>query len=85
MKYISNAINIGSQNRSSLLIISMVFEIANLDPKLKTSRFDFKIGMCPISIKFGSQNKSNMLIINTLIGIDDLDQKLQICKIWSQK
>ena len=36
MKYIPNAMKLGSQNRSSLLIINMAFEIGDLDPKLKT-------------------------------------------------
>ena len=63
----------------------MIFEVADLDPKLKTlSRFGLKISMLPIFIKFGTQNESNMLIINILIGTDDLDPKLQICEIWSQ-
>ena len=36
MKYIPNAMKFGNQSRSSLLIINMIFEIADLDPKLKT-------------------------------------------------
>ena len=36
MKYIPNAMKFGTQSRSSLLIINMVFEIAGLDPKLNT-------------------------------------------------
>ena len=31
MKYISSAMKFGTQSRSSLLILNMVFEIANLD------------------------------------------------------
>ena len=36
MKYVPNAMKFGTQSRSSLLIINMIFEIADLDPKLKT-------------------------------------------------
>ena len=35
-KHIPNATKFGTQSRSSLLIINMIFEIADLDPKLKT-------------------------------------------------
>ena len=35
MKYIHNAMKFGNQSRSSLLIINMMIEIADLDPKLK--------------------------------------------------
>ena len=77
----------GTQSRSSLLIINMVFEISDLDPKLYLDRFGLKIAMCMIFIKFGTQNKLNMhyeWIMNILIGIDYLDRKLEISKIWSQ-
>ena len=54
----------------------MIFEIANLDPKLNTSgRFGLKIAMFLILMKFGTQIKSNILIMNILIGIDDFDPK----------
>ena len=33
MKYIPNAMKFGTQSRSSLLIINMIFEIADFDPK----------------------------------------------------
>ena len=36
MKYIPNATKFGTQSRSSLLIINMLFKVANLDAKLKT-------------------------------------------------
>ena len=36
MKYIPNAMKFGTQSRSSSLIINIIFEIADLDPKLKT-------------------------------------------------
>ena len=36
MKYIPNAMKFGSQSRSSLLIINIVYEIVDLDLKLKT-------------------------------------------------
>ena len=74
----------GDQSRSSSLIINMIIEIEDLDPKLKTWADLVKIAMCPIFMKFGTQHKSNMLIINILIGIDDLDPKLQICELCSQ-
>ena len=34
MKYTLNATKLGNQNMSSSLIINMIFEIADLDPKL---------------------------------------------------
>ena len=36
MKYISNAIKIGNQSTSNSLIVNIIYEIADLDPKLKT-------------------------------------------------
>ena len=36
MKYVPNAMKCDTQSRSSSLIINMIFEIADLDPKLKT-------------------------------------------------
>ena len=36
MKYIPSAMKFGNQGKSSSLITSMIFEIADLDPKLKT-------------------------------------------------
>ena len=36
MKYIPNVMKFGAQSRSSLLIINVIFEIADVDPKLKT-------------------------------------------------
>ena len=77
MKYIPNAMKFGTQSRSSLLIINMMFEIAYLHPELKTwTVLVKKIAMCPIFMKFDAQNKSNMLITNIALGIDDLDPKL---------
>ena len=35
MKYIPSAMKFGNQSRSSSLIINMIFEIADLNPKLK--------------------------------------------------
>ena len=84
MKYIPNAMKFGNQSRSSSLIINAIFEIADLDPKLKAwADLVSKLQCAPIFMKFGTQNKSNMLIINILIGIDYLDPKLQIFEIWS--
>ena len=74
-----------TQSRSSLLIINMIFEVADLDPKLKTLADclkmvempdGLKIAMGLIFMKFGTQNKSKMLIMNIVLGIDDLDPKL---------
>ena len=36
MKYILNAMKVTTQNRSSSLIIYMIFQTADLDPKLQT-------------------------------------------------
>ena len=36
MKYIPNTMKFGKQSRSSSLITNMIFEIVDLDPKLKT-------------------------------------------------
>ena len=36
MKYILNVMTFGTQSKSSSLIVSMIFEIADLDQKLKT-------------------------------------------------
>ena len=69
MKNIPIAMKFGTPNSSSLLIIKMIFEIADLD---SLGRFGLKIAMCLIFIKFGNQNKSNMLIMNILLGIDYL-------------
>ena len=67
----------GTQGRSCLSIINVIFEIAELDPKLKNwVDLVSKIAMCPIFMKLGTQNKLNMLIKNTVLGIDDLDPKL---------
>ena len=74
MKYIPSAMKFGTQTRSSLLIINMIFEIADSDPKLKAQEdLVSKIAMCLILMKFGNQNKSNLPIMNILIGVDDLD------------
>ena len=83
MKHIPNAMKFSSQSRSSSLIINMIFEIEDLDPKLKIwANLISKLQCAQFFMKFGTHNKSSMLIIN--ISIDDLDPKLQICKIWSQ-
>ena len=69
MKNIPIAMKFGTPSSSSLLIIKMIFEIADLD---SLGRSGLKIAMCLIFIKFGNQNKSNMLIMNILLGIDYL-------------
>ena len=75
----------GTQIRSSSLLINVIFEIADLEPKLKawTDRFGVNIAMCLIFMKFGNQCKSNMLLMDILIGTDDLDRKSKICEMWS--
>ena len=78
MKNIPNAMKFSTQSNSSLLIINMVFEIADLGPKLKASDskdLDSKLNASDVAI--GNQNKSNMLIINILIVTDGLDPKFQ--------
>ena len=67
MKYIPNAIKFGNQSRSSSLIINMILEIADLDPKLKT--------WADLVLKLQCA-RLNMLIVNLLIGIDYFDPKL---------
>ena len=75
----------GTQSRSSSLIINIMFEIADLELKLKTladclkiikMSNGLKIAMCSILKKFGTQNKSKMLIMNIFLGFHDLDPKL---------
>ena len=39
MKYVPNTRKFGNQSRSSLLFINMIFEIADLDAKLRTWAF----------------------------------------------
>ena len=68
MKYIPNAMKCSTQSRSCLLIINMIFEIADGDPKLQTWADSVsKLQVAPIFMKFGTHNKSNMLIINTIL------------------
>ena len=72
---------VGTQSRSSSIMVNMIFEIADLEC---LGRFGLKIVMYLIFIKFGTRNKLNMLLMNILIGIDYLDQKLEICETWFQ-
>ena len=41
MEYIPNAMKFGSQSKSSLLIVSMIFEIANFNPIINCNVPDF--------------------------------------------
>ena len=87
MKNILNAMKFGTQSRSSSLIINMIFEIADLDPKLKTWADLVSKLQCAyffFFFNFDTKNKFNMLIMNILIPIHDLEPKLEICEIWSQ-
>ena len=67
MENTPNAMKFGTQSRSSSLIISMIFEIADLEG---LGRFSLKIAICLIFMKFGNYKKLNMLITNILIGAD---------------
>ena len=68
MKCIVDAMKFGTQSRSSSWFINMVFEIADLDPKLKAwSDSVSKLQYAPIFMKFSTLNKSNMLIMNTML------------------
>ena len=67
----------GTQSRSSSLIINMIFEIPDLDPKLKTlADLVSKLQCAPLFMKSDTKCKSNMLIMNIILGIDDFDPKL---------
>ena len=79
MKYTHNAMKFGTQSRSSLLNINMIFETGYLDQNSKTwEDLVSKLQCAPIFMKFGTQCKSNMLIMNIVLGTDDLNPKLQI-------
>ena len=89
MKNIPNAMKFGTQSRSSSsLIINMIFEIADLEPKLKQvsiSSFQEnlvpKMKNIPNAMKFGTQSRSSSsLIINLIFEMADLDPKL---KAWA--
>ena len=57
----------GNQSRSSSLIINTIFEIVDLDPKLKTwANLVVKLTFTPNFVKFGTHNKSNTLIMNII-------------------
>ena len=78
MKYVPNAMKFATQCRSNSLIIN-IFEIADLDQKLKTwADFVSKLQCAPIFKKFCTQCKSSMLNMNIVLGNDDPDPKLQI-------
>ena len=51
MKYIPNAVKYGTQSRSSLLILNMIFENCGFCPEIE--RFGLKISMCS-NLKFGT-------------------------------
>ena len=78
MKDVPKAMKFGTQWRSSSLIIN-IFEITDLDQKLKTQvDFASKLQCATIFKKFCTQCKSRILIMNIVLGTDDLDPKLQI-------
>ena len=70
MKYIPNAMKFGTQSRSSLLILNMIFEIVDLDPKL--GRFGLKIAMC-----------SNFYEIWNLVQIEHVNYEYGTWNWWS--
>ena len=77
MKYNPNAMKFGTQSRQSSLIINMIVDIADLDPKLKTwADLVLKLQWAPIFMKSGTECKLIMLIMNIVLGMDDLDPKL---------
>ena len=84
MKYVLNAIKCGNQGRLSSLIINMIFEIADLDAKLKSGQIWSQNCNVPDCYQtWHSEKVKHARIINILIGNDDLDPILQICEIWS--
>ena len=55
MKYIPNTMKFGTQSRSGFLIMNMIFEIADLDPKLKTwADLVSELQCTPTFVKFGT-------------------------------
>ena len=57
----------------------MIFEIPDLDPKLKTwADLVSKLQCAPLFKKSDTKCKSKMLIMNIILGIDDFDPKLSI-------
>ena len=61
----------------------MIFEIADLDPKLKNCTDLVLKLQCALFYEiWHSEQIEHANYI--LIGIDGLDPKLQICEIWSQ-
>ena len=62
MKYISNFMKFDTQSRSSSL---MIFEIADLDPKLKTwDLVSTQLQCAPTFMKLDTYCRSNTLIMN---------------------
>ena len=63
----------------------MIFEIADLDPKLKTwADLVSKLQCAPTFMKFGTYYKTNRLIMNIALGTDDLKQNYRFGKTWFQ-
>ena len=80
MKYVPNAMKFGTQSRPSSLIINMIFEISNLDPKLKTwADLVSKLQCAPILMTLNANvaiSANQTCIMNIVLGIDDLNPKL---------
>ena len=54
MKYIPSAMKFGTESRLSSLILNMIFENSDLDPKLKTEAdLVSKLQCAPTLMKFG--------------------------------
>ena len=71
MKYIPNPMTFSTQSWSSLLILNMIFGIADLDPKL--GRFGPKIAMC-----------SNFYEIWHLVQIEHANYEYGTWNWWSR-
>ena len=83
MKYIPDVMKFDNQIRSSLLIINMIFEIADLDPKLKTwANLVPKLKFSQIFMKFDTHSKSNVLNIDILVT--KFDPKTEMCSNFYQ-
>ena len=64
MECISNAMKFGNQSRSSSLIINMIFQIADLGPKIKTwANLVPKLKYARIFMKFRTQDILKFFVI----------------------
>ena len=63
--------------------MNMIFEVEDLDPKLKAWA-DLVLKCVWFLWNLAVSTNQTMVIMNIVIGIDDLDLKSEICEIWSQ-